>query len=894
MQRFSSSYFLRLILRAVSLLVSTQVFAWSTNDWQFLETIEKANLRFFQQEKRGPYCLINDTAAYDRTNNYPAYSSVAGVGFELTAICLGHYRGWISYSNAYEQVLLQLKAFDGRLSTNTDIFPKVNGWTFHTYYIDPPNAGKRYFMDDGLSLLDHSLLIGGVIFAAEYFKGTEAGEIARKIYSDTTWSWRPNSDYDFGYSENLLAVIESAEAPQFKKGSDAKTMWNSYVVPWPRTLQLYFWEYPHSWIDFRFRIDERGYNHADVARDSILYQRQRAIEMNASDPAAFNMLNSNCWGWTAAGCSEGYRQMAPWGLWLGGTYYDAARASDSGSITPIGLPPCMIYAPTETMAAMKYIFEQYYVNGWNPGQGERPVWSDVYGFLNCMNTGRPANTNFTHLYHDINAAIDYGPNVLMLENYKLGTTWRYFMQNSSIAAGMYTVGFGPPQHITTATFSNQVNEFGASFGRWQNGASTSWVGYVTASPTNEFCKDYAVQISANGPNCGGWIDLNGSDQRAQAVLSFWIKGSTGQEGVEVGLKDAQNKEKKISLTDYFSGPLPTNWSQVKIPLETFCMTETLTEDVWPGSLSLVSFAFTNTAGGSLDVDYLSFTRDTIAPATPTNAFGVAAINQHPQVTWNPAAIERDVVGYHVWRRMDATSGFSRVTSLLAPAYQGRYSDTSITLRAGQAIRYAIQAFDNSEPPNSSAFSLEKIAVGGKLDVDWNNGCNPNVLGGTADAYWGPMATNAFPFVYTNGPDGALVWMRRSFCSAAWSGHFIDLADSDLADYWALSFYVRSTGGLAQLHIGLKDSSENERKASVDYYAESGNISTSWTQVIVPLCDFTNVNPAALRNISFTHPTPGDVYICGLAFLSGQRPLLGESLFTEGEKYTRQFGSTQRD
>jgi len=94
-------------------LVSTQAPAWETNDWQFIETIQRANLRFFQEQKRGPYDLVNDTADYDAPGlAVPPYSSVAGVGFELTAICLGHYRGWVSYADAYEQVLKAAHTFN--------------------------------------------------------------------------------------------------------------------------------------------------------------------------------------------------------------------------------------------------------------------------------------------------------------------------------------------------------------------------------------------------------------------------------------------------------------------------------------------------------------------------------------------------------------------------------------------------------------------------------------------------------------------------------------------------------------------------------------------------------------------------------------------------------------
>ena len=469
----------------LSLLAVQSVFGWDTNDWQFLDTIERANLRFFQEQKRGPYQLVNDTASYDNIYNSPPYSSVAGVGFELSSICVGHYRGWISYSNAYEQVLFQMRFWNNLLSTNPLVAERVNGWTWHVYYIDGTNAGTRFFFDDGLSLLDHSLFIAGCIFVAEYFKGTEAGELAHDLYEDTTWASRPNGDYNFGYSENLLAIVESAEAPQFKKGVEAYNMWRDMAIPpWPRTLQLYFWQYPHAYIDFRNRVDERGNNHADIARDSILYQRQRAIDMHAYDPARYDMIGSNCWGWTAASGSEWYRQLAPWGMWLNGQWYDEERMSDSGTVIPIGVPGCMVYAGSETLACMKYMYEKFYVDGWNPGAGQKPVWSDVYGWINAINTGQPYRVDVTSWYHPINAAIDYGPNVLLLDNYKLGSTWRWFMQNPHINAGMTTLGFGATNQTYIATFDNSSNQFGCGLGTWHNDATPVAIGYAAASFTN--------------------------------------------------------------------------------------------------------------------------------------------------------------------------------------------------------------------------------------------------------------------------------------------------------------------------------------------------------------------------------------------------------------------------
>lgn len=866
--------------------------AWETNDWQFLETMQRANLRFFEEQKRGPYLLLNDTADYDNPNwnGWSQVTSVAGVGFELTAICLGHYRGWISYSNAYEQVLQQVRAFNGLLSDDPDVFHRVNGWTHHMYHTAGDDAGKPYPGIDELSLLDHSFFIAGCIFVAEYFKGTEAGILAHKLYEETTWSWRPNVDYHFGYSENLLSIIQSAEAPAFAKGVEAYNMWRDYCFPpWPRELDLYFWEYPHSWVDFRFRTDaQRGDNHAIVAQQGIEHMRQAAIDLHNNDPVTYDMIGTNCWGWTAATGSGWYRRMAPWSI-LGSN--DVEWCSDSGSVTPFALPPAMVYAPVETMAAMKHIFEEFYINGWDPAKGERGVWSPVYGWINCFNKGKPyayhENPAISNWFHPVNAAIDYGPNVLMLENYKLGTTWRYFMQNPYIATGMYTVGFGPPQNVTLATFDGAANAFGGGLGHWENDATPVDASYATADFTNDFVGGEVVRFAADNAGEGGWIELGACDQRAQAQLTFWARCGGG-ETIEVGLKDTLGRENKVLLAEFCGGQTPTNWTEVKIPLERFCLVGDVANDTWPGGLDLVSFAFLNAGGGTLDVDHLAFTRDTLAPRLPTNGFAVAGAGARGRVGWNPAGAERDVVGYHVWRRFDATSDFTRVTSTLVPAYKGRFDDTNVVLGLGQEVRYAIQAADNAEPQNFSPFALELVALGGQLDVDWGNGSNPNALGGSNDGYWGDPTDQGFGFVYTNDPDDNLAWVRRSYVTSPWAGHWIDLNGADAADFEALSFWVRGAAGGELAFVGLQGTGGGERKIPLHLLLPSGAVGTNWQHVIVPLSEFTNVNMASLFNLTITHETPNDLFVARIAFLAGARDTLSGRI--ECEAFDAQDGS----
>ena len=204
--------------------------------------------------------------------------------------------------------------------------------------------------------------------------------------------------------------------------------------------------------------------------------------------------------------------MAPWGLWLGGDWYDDEPPSDSGSITPIGLPGCMIYAGTETMACMKNIFEQYYINGWNPGHRREAGLERRLRLAQLLQQG-PACPHAAHaatIFHPINAGIDYGPNVLLLENYKIGPTWRWFMQNSSIAAGMYTLGFGPPEQLHWRDVQRlRPTSSAAALGIAGTTRQRRSPAVVrrTSSTTNANVGDMVVRIVADNSNEGAWIDL---------------------------------------------------------------------------------------------------------------------------------------------------------------------------------------------------------------------------------------------------------------------------------------------------------------------------------------------------------------------------------------------------
>ncbi len=870
---------------AIVLLVMTGAArgSWETNKWEFLDQIQYTHFKAYRETKVGPYGLMCDAVIYDNPYNFGPISSVAGIGFKLASLCMGHYRGWISYEEAYEESLRLLKAFGNELSDDPDVFTRVNGWTYHFYN----TADGTINWKDGISLLDHMLFIAGVITAGEYFKGTEAAEIAHRLYSETQWTSTQHGDEDYTrwlYAENLLAIIQAAAAPQHAKSS-ARTMWETATAGIPYHLPLYYWQFPHSFVDFRFRTDGLGRNHADIARNSILNQRQWCHDrwQDWRDGHGFeaSMYTNWTFGLSACGSSTGYRILNAIDEY----------SCDSGTIMPIAIPGCMIYAGTETLETLKFIYWEYYRKGWTPPQ--IPIWSDVYGFANAYNIGQAYSGDWG-FYNGWNACIDYGPNVLLLENYRLGTAWRYFMQNPYIATGMYTVGFGDVQNVSMADFTNAVNQFGGGIGSWSSGSASFELG----TTVNPYVAGHFVRIEADSAGSGGWIDLGGRDQRGHAQVSFWARAHNGDEQVLVGIKDLFERENKVRLADYTDGSIPTEWSLIKIPIEAFCITGVVSNDIWPGNLRLLSFEFTNAAGGGIDIDYVAFERDTRAPSTPTGQLHIAHFRGVPRIRWEPHDHgARELVGYYVSRRTDPESEFARAPTLAAPAHHDHLDDVSFSALPGQWVEYRLQAADNAEPPNVSGLgpAAEFVYRGEKrTDVDWNNGHNPNVFGGIHDGYWGGAGFEEFDFVQMDMPWGGSGWARRSTVSAPGAGHYIDMNSGDAGDSMALAFYIRGAVGGESIHIGMKDTAQREIKLALDTWLPAGGLTTHWTRVVIPFADFIDVNQASLENLSFTHASDGTVYIADLCFLDEQRSALVNTRKIEAENHAAQYGAQARD
>jgi hypothetical protein len=119
-----------------------------------------------------------------------------------------------------------------------------------------------------------------------------------------------------------------------------------------------------------------------------------------------------CWGLTASDISNGYSASSP--------------INDVGVIAPTAALSSMPYTPTESMKTLKFF---YYTLG-------DKIFKD-YGFVDAFSLK-------DLWYAPSYLAIDQGPIIVMIENYRSGLLWNLFTSCPEVKAGMKKLNFTAP------------------------------------------------------------------------------------------------------------------------------------------------------------------------------------------------------------------------------------------------------------------------------------------------------------------------------------------------------------------------------------------------------------------------------------------------------------------
>ena len=210
-------------------------------------------------------------------------------------------------------------------------------------------------------------------------------------------------------------------SPTFPISPEAWTAWTSsyawqthYGQAFLVFPPLFGHQYSHVWIDFRGIQDAymhaKGLDYFENSRRATLANRAYAM----ANPHGWAEYGANVWGLTASDIPASYRARgAP------------PPESDDGTITPTAVGGSVVFTPRESLAALRYMYATYRTRLWGP-----------YGFKDAFN---PTQQWFAPAY----LAIDQGPIVLMIENYRTGRIWHVVMQHRAIQRGLARAGFAP-------------------------------------------------------------------------------------------------------------------------------------------------------------------------------------------------------------------------------------------------------------------------------------------------------------------------------------------------------------------------------------------------------------------------------------------------------------------
>jgi len=150
-------------------------------DAALLGDVERRSFQYFWDLADPRTLLVPDRAPT------PSFSSIAAVGFGLTAYGIGAERGYVTREQAAGRTLATLRSL---LAMKQGPEPRgVSGYKGFFYHFLDMRTAER-FQTVELSTVDTSLLMAGVLFAQSYFdRGDPTGPPSAPRPSSSTSAW---------------------------------------------------------------------------------------------------------------------------------------------------------------------------------------------------------------------------------------------------------------------------------------------------------------------------------------------------------------------------------------------------------------------------------------------------------------------------------------------------------------------------------------------------------------------------------------------------------------------------------------------------------------------------------------------------------------------------------
>lgn len=358
-----------------------------------------------------------------------------GTGFGLMAIPVAINRKFIMKSEGLKRVQKTVDFLKNKAQRYHGAYPHwLNGATGVTV---PFSAN-----DDGADLVETSYLMMGLLTVRQYFSGSDTDETtlrndinelwnavewdfftrdgSNKLY----WHWSSSKNWVMnmpiqGWNECLITYVLAASSTThsiskavydngFARNGAHKNNGSYYGYPLPLGEAyggpLFFEQYsflglnPNGLSDAYANYLTQAVNHSKIN-----------YEYCKANPKDYFGYSKWCWGLTASDIQGGYTASSP--------------SNDVGVIAPTAAISSIPFTPEESLQALNFFYYKL---------GDK-IWGQ-YGFVDAFSLN---NTWFADSF----LAIDQGPQIGMIENYRTGLLWELFMSNPEIRNGLTKLGF---------------------------------------------------------------------------------------------------------------------------------------------------------------------------------------------------------------------------------------------------------------------------------------------------------------------------------------------------------------------------------------------------------------------------------------------------------------------
>ncbi|MFN4313825.1 MAG: glucoamylase family protein [Chitinophagaceae bacterium] len=413
----------------------------TNEDQKIFDEVQKATFQYFWDGAEPNSGLARERFHVD--NIYPQNDknivTSGGGGFGVMALLVGIERGFITRAEGLARL--------DKILTFLETADRFHGAWPHWWNGETGKVKPFSKFDDGGDLVETSFMLQGLLCVRQYLaNGTEPEkELARradKLWREVDfnwyrngknvlyWHWSPNFDWKMnfavsGYNECLIMYVLAASSPThgvpaevYHEGWAKNGAIRHQTSKYGYTLQLkhngaeeyggpLFWaHYSYLGLDPR-NLKDKYADYWQECRNQALINYNWCIE----NKGGFEGYSADSWGLTSSYSIKGYAGHAP------------GIRRDRGVIAPTAALSSMPYTPAESMAALK----NWYLN-------KKEQLFGPYGFYDAF-------SDTEKWYPKRYLAIDQGPIVVMMENYRSGLLWNLFMSCPEIKTGLKKLGF---------------------------------------------------------------------------------------------------------------------------------------------------------------------------------------------------------------------------------------------------------------------------------------------------------------------------------------------------------------------------------------------------------------------------------------------------------------------